>query len=280
VALAVFSPTLVWNAQHHWQSLRYQSVARFDGGAVGSDRWVHVFPVTEFIHLTPFVALWAWGGGFWVLARWRRSCWQDRLAASLGMPLLLFFLAIAPLTRVRGHWTMPAYPCILILGAAFVVRGGRWGRRLHAATAGILAVAFLALPVVLVAVPRAWLTDWAQLAQEFRKRSPDFVISSNYHVASEMGHQLRPLVATDSVALGRLSQSFTDWWQAGDFAGKDAVVILPLRDLPDSDPLIRAFFDRVEPPEEVSVTRFGGKQERFLLIRARGYRPAGTPGLK
>jgi 4-amino-4-deoxy-L-arabinose transferase-like glycosyltransferase len=278
LALAVFSPTLVWNAQHHWQSLRYQSVARFDGGAVASDRWVHVFPVTEFIHLTPVVALWAWGAGLFVLGKWRRVCWQDRLAASLGMPLLLFFLAIAPITRVRGHWTMPAYPCMLVLAAAFVVRGGRWGRRLHAATAGVLALAYLALPVFLAAVPRVWLTDWSQLAREVRQRSPDFVISSNYHVASEMGHQLRPLVATDSAALGRQSQSFYDWWEAGGFAGKDAVVILPIRDLADSAPLVRACFDRVDPPEEVAVTRFWGKEERFLLIRAHGYHPAGPPG--
>jgi 4-amino-4-deoxy-L-arabinose transferase-like glycosyltransferase len=278
LALAVFSPTLFWNAQHHWQSLRYQSIARFDGGGVVSDRWVHVFPVTEFIHLTPFVALWAWGGGLRVLGRWRSSSWQDRLVASLGMPLLLFFAAIAPFTRVRGHWTMPAYPCLLLLGAVFVVRGGRWGRWLHAATVGLLALAYLALPVVLATVPRAWLTDWSQLAQEVRKRSPDFVISTNYHIASEMGHQLRPLVATDSVALGRQSQSFTDWWRAGDFAGRDAVIILPPRDLADSTPLIAACFDRVEDPEEVRVTRFRGREESFLLIRAHGYRPGRPRG--
>jgi len=122
LALLVFSPTLVWNATNGWESFRYQTIEKFDGAATSSSRWVHVFPITEFIHLTPVVAIWALARGFFVLVQWRNSCWQDRFAASLAMPLLLFFAVSVPFTRVRGHWTLPAYPTLLTLSAAFLAR--------------------------------------------------------------------------------------------------------------------------------------------------------------
>jgi hypothetical protein len=268
----VFSPTIAWNAAHGWESFRAQTIERFEGPTTSSDRWVHVFPITEFIHLTPVVAAWALGSGLFVLARWKKAPWQDRFAASLGMPLLLFFAASIPFTRVRGHWTIPAYPSLLALGAAFVVRGGVWGRRLHALSGGLLAAAYLVLAIALVAVPTPWLRGWSELAARVGERPADFIISPNYHVSSQLGYHLRPIVATDSAALGLRSQSFSDWWQPERFVGKTASVVFPKRDYPAMIPLVRSRFDEVGPPETIEVTRFWGTKERFLLVRARGYR--------
>jgi hypothetical protein len=271
LALLVFSPTIVWNAVHGWESFRCQTIDRFEGPATSSDRWTHIFPVTEFIHLTPVIAAWAMGRGLFVLARWRGACWQDRLAASLSMPLLLFFAAAVPFTRVRGHWTLPAYPSLLVLSAAFLVRGGPWGRRLHAASAGILAAAYLGLAIALVALPDAWLSGWSQLASKVRERPADFVISPNYHVSSQLAYHLRPVVATDSVALGLRSQSFSDWWRPDPFVGKSASIIFPERDFDRTIPLVRRCFDRVGEPERIDVTRFWGAKEKFVLVSAEGY---------
>ena len=90
----------------------------------------------------------------------------------MTMPLLIFFLALTLVRSIRGHWPAPAYVAGLILGAASVVRGGAWGRRLHNGTIAGLVLAGLALPVVLHSLPAAHLSGWTQLAAEVRKLSP------------------------------------------------------------------------------------------------------------
>lgn len=277
LALAVFSPALLWNAQHDWRSFRYQGLSRLEVGWTAPDSPRHFFPLTELVHLTPVVALWAWGAGLRVAWRWKSASWQDRLAMSLGFPVLVFFTAAAFFIRVRGHWTVAGYPGVLILASAVVVRGGVWGKRLHAATIGLLGLGYLVLAVVLLAAPRPWLSDWSQLAGEVRKRNPSFVLSANYHVASQMGYHLWPIATVDSAALGLPSASFQDWWRPGDFAGKDAVIILPSSGSVLDQDLLQRHFDRIGDPEEVWVTRFGGERERFVLRRALGYHPPQSP---
>jgi len=273
IALLLFSPTLLWNAGHAWVSFHYQGLSRFERGPGGVVSLSRRFPLTELFHLTPFVAAWMWGAGAWTLLKWKGAPWQDRLVASLGMPLLLFFASLAPFVRIHGHWTAPGYLGGLILSAAVVARGGRWGRRLHVGTIAILLAALLAAPVALAVVPDDWLSGWTQLAGEVRRRSPEFVIAANYHVAAQLGYHLHPTIATDLAPAGRSSQSFLDWWRPEEMAGKNAIIVLAPSDHPKALEFLMDRFGAIEDPETVEVKKFWGKTERFLLVRARDYRP-------
>jgi hypothetical protein len=272
VALVTFSPNLAWNATHDWETFRYQGLSHVGFDAEPVD-WNHAFPVTEFKHLTPIVAVCAWGVGLWTVFTWRRRTWAERLSASMGMPLILFLTAFLLLGRVRGHWSLPAYPGLLVLAAAWLVKRGGWPLRLNVITVAVMGAGYVVLPIALYCVPRPWLCPYQQLSDAVRARSPGFVLSSNYHVASELGYFLRPTMTSDFAALGDFTQSFREWWRGAEFAGKDAVVVLTAADPEGHVDLIKKHFDRVEAAEGVTVVRFRGREEKFLLIRARGYRP-------
>jgi dolichol-phosphate mannosyltransferase len=264
IALAVFSPTLVWNARNGWESFWYQGVQRF-GESPFRAKELLTFPTSQFLLLTPFVCVWAWGSGLKTVARWKASAWQDRFLAALGMPVLLFFLAVLLTRTIRGHWPAPGYVSLTILCASRFARG-----KLYVATIGVLLALYAAAPVVSAFVPREWRTGWAQLAAEVTRLRPDFVIGREHHLASQMGVHLRPLPAT---VLGRPGKSFPHWWRGAEFSGKDAVIITDPKHFPEERGLMSLAFERVEEPLPVSVVRFGGRREEYLLVRARGYRP-------
>ena len=272
LAIAAFSPTIVWNVMNGWESFRYQGTGRFTEGSF-RPRELWSWPLSQLLLLTPFIGLWAWGAGLRALARWRSSPWQDRFLASMGMPVLLFFLLILFVRSGRGHWALPGYASVLILTAAAVRRGGPWGRRLVGGSLAVLGIGYVVGPVALAFVPRADLTGWSQLAAEVRRLEPGFVIAREYHHASQMGYLLHPTPAFEFTAVGQPSKNFPHWWRGEEFRGKDAVVVFDEKHYPLGLELVERRFERLEPPVPVSAGRLGGRAEKFLLIRARGFRP-------
>ena len=270
IALAVFSPTLIWNAQHGWRSITYQGLSRFDEPTFRL-KYLYEFPGTQLALVTPIVCLWAWGAGIVTVAKWRTAAWQDRLAASLGLPLLVLIYGLAVTRSVRGHWTAPAYAAAFVLAAGVVERGGAWGRRLHAATLAVAGVALVIAPIVFALLPREQRAPWAALAGEVRARRADFVIAADYHDAAQMAWHLRPIEGADWTAVGAGNKAFPDWWEPSRHRGQRAVILWRSGDTVELD-LIRARFERVGWPETVTVTRFPGKKENYVLVVAEGYR--------
>lgn len=142
------------------------------------------FPASQFLLLTPFAGLWAWGPGLRTLARWRSSCWPDRFLAALSMAPLLFFAGVTFIRPVRGHWAAAGYPGGLLLAAAAAARGARG-------------------PFLLAFVPRERLRGWSVLASEVRKLDPQFVLAHDHHPASQMACPLRPLPSFEFTPPGR-----------------------------------------------------------------------------
>ncbi len=272
IAFAVFSPTLIWNAQNGWESLRYQSQGRIEEGSGFKVKYVRDFVVRQFALLTPAVCLWTWGGGLRTLGRWKTAPAADRFAAMMCMPLLLFMFAMAFTRSVRPHWTAPAVAASLLLCAAFVERGGPAGRRLHWATAAVAGAVWVLAPIAIAFWPRAELTGWTQLADEVKKRSPGFVMSRDYHDAAQLGYMCRPVTSVDFTAVGHGSKSFPSWWVPANHAAQRAVVVYRFRDYPANLDAIKARFDRVSEPEPVEVGRFREK-EKYLIVVAEGYKP-------
>jgi len=272
VALVVFSPTLVWNAQNGWQSLQYQGLERF-GERQHRIAWKEFrdFPVSQLLLLTPAVCVLTWGLGLRALRRWRTADWRDRLLAALGVPMLAFFAGMILLRTVRGHWPIPGYVSLLILLAAR--QDGLWTRRLTLGSARVLAVLVALAPVVLAFVPSERLSGWSHLAVRVRALSPDFVLARDYHDASQLGYLLRTPAACDFTAVGRPHKAFRTWWHAEDFRGRTAVAVFDEKRWPDGLDLVRASFERVDEPVVVTVPRFGSRDDCFMLVRATGYRP-------
>lgn len=281
LALLAFSPTIVWNARNGWQSFAYQGVQRFrESGFEPRELWR--FASSQLLLLTPAVCVWAWAAAFGPIFRWRTADWRDRFLAALGAPMLLFFVLVIFIRPVRGHWPAPAYLTILMLTAAVVRREGLWGRRLIGGSAGVLAAGVLLLPVVLAFVPAAQRSGWAALGARVAARKPDFIVSNDYHLASQMGFVLRTTESWDLTPAGKPSKSFPLWWDEAAHLGRNAVVVYEEKRFPRELERIRACFERLDAPEAVVIPRIRilgfGQDERFLLMNAWNYRGAKAAG--
>jgi 4-amino-4-deoxy-L-arabinose transferase-like glycosyltransferase len=260
IALAVFSPTLIWNAQHEWRSLAYQGAGRFAEGRPLSWKTAYQFPMEQMALMTPVVAAAAWLFGIRALFQWRNSSWAVRLLAATSLPLLLFFLPVSFVRSVVAHWTAPGY-----VGAILLVAAGGFWRRAHLATLWGLALLLAALPVALFVAPKRNLEGWKQLAHTVGRFKPDFVVAADYRYAAELGYFLRPIPACDLKGYG----GFNDWWNPKDHLGANAVIVdyadRPTESLADA-------FDRVEPPVFVTASRWGSRSVPLRIRRAFGYR--------
>jgi 4-amino-4-deoxy-L-arabinose transferase-like glycosyltransferase len=137
LALAVFSPVVLWNAEHGWASLAFQ-------GARAEAVRLQIFgPLVVLGGEALFLLPWIWAPLMlaWVRALRRgpadRTSW---LLCCLGAPPILLFCVVALWSRhVLFHWAAPGYLLLLpLLGAALARREGPLLRRVAAGTVALL----------------------------------------------------------------------------------------------------------------------------------------------
>jgi 4-amino-4-deoxy-L-arabinose transferase-like glycosyltransferase len=127
VALAVFAPVLVWNAEHQWASFVYQSgrltVYKWTG------RYIAEFVAALIILATP--PIFVLGGIGLKPPRPSQPDFSARvLLLALIAPLLLYLLWHATHERVQGNWPEPVFPAIAIAAAYAAHTSTRAGRGL------------------------------------------------------------------------------------------------------------------------------------------------------
>jgi hypothetical protein len=277
----LFAPTLIWNAQHHWESILYQSVSRTEEGSFKANQ-LYKFPVRQLKLITPVLCVWAWGCGAAALFRWKRADWRDRFLAAVGLPILIFFLLMIFATQIKGYWPGPGYLSLLVLSSAVVLRGGVWPLRLHVASLAVMAVFHLAMPIVMVAsVPTEERRSWERFAGEISREPGDFLVCDEYHLAAQLAFHRRSLDVWDFSPVNRGVKSFRNWWSPGKYAGKNATIVIQTENPSPADlDHLRSFFERIDPPVEVTVRRprsdllkDNENKERYLVLRAWNYRP-------
>jgi 4-amino-4-deoxy-L-arabinose transferase-like glycosyltransferase len=169
IAVAVFSPTLIWNAEHGWVSMLYQSrrlavhewTLRYFGDFVGSQIGIATPPV--------FVLGWMGLAGF--LRRGGERPAARVLISAMVWPLAAYFLWHSLHGRVEGNWPEPLYAAFAIAAAVAACdpkwSGGwrtaaLWSRRL-AAPLGIAGAAVIYLQAVFGIVPLGRIDPTARL---------------------------------------------------------------------------------------------------------------------
>jgi len=132
IALAVFSPTLIWNAQHHWASVLYQ----YNRLVVHewSLRYLGEFLATQFGMATPSVFILG-AMGLVALLRGEGGSRSARLLVNaMVWPILLYFVWHTFHGRVEGNWPEPIYVPFVIAAAVAVERiewNGVWAAVEH-----------------------------------------------------------------------------------------------------------------------------------------------------
>ncbi len=164
IALAVFSPVLIWNASHGWASFAFQ------GDRALGLQFHPLAPLATLGGEALFVLPWIWLPMMALLvgAFRREAPWQHRLLAWLAVPPIVLFALVSLWSsqRILFHWAAPGYLMLFpLLGQAIAERAGApWLRRSVNATAGLLLGAML---VIATQIQFDWLG--ARLAPLLRK---------------------------------------------------------------------------------------------------------------
>jgi 4-amino-4-deoxy-L-arabinose transferase-like glycosyltransferase len=240
IALAVFSPVLIWNATHAWASFAFQ------GDRAAGLRFRPFMPIQTLAGEALFVLPWVWGpmlilfaGGFR-----REATWPRQLLVWLAAPPIVVFALISAWSsqRVLYHWAAPGYLMLFpMLGDAIARRLNRpWIRGLLAGSATLM---LLSLVVIATQIQFDWLggslaaimrtdptaegLDWTSVRDDLTKRGllpPGTLVAAlNWRDAGKIGYGLGP--DTKILCLNQDSRQFGFADPPSAFTGQDVLLL-------------------------------------------------------
>jgi len=301
LAAAIFAPVLVWNAQHDWVSLAFQSSRRVGEMGGFKPRYFGMLVATQFLLLTPYLFVLAIG------ALWRgardgfagRLDDRARLLLLSGAVPIALFTVISLRSIVKINWLAPAYWSLMILGVRHVLALENGSRRLVrglASSAAILLVAgaVVAIPNLPIAGDLNSWSGWreaaarveiAQAAARAEGRQV-FVFSPNYKISSLLRYYLpgQPRTYAQDI-FGQKALQFDYFPLERDLRGDTGILVLSDQDQGDLDRArLKSYFDSVELVDVVEARAFGKVTRRIEIYRATNYqghprwRAARAPG--
>ena len=291
VGLAVFSPVIIWNAQHEWASFAFQSSRRFGAMNAFRPRYFFQLLASQAGLLTPYILLatlmgWGWAGIHW----WRTRDDRFALLFWLAFPVYALFTATSFRYMVKMNWMLPAYVSSLIAAAAWLTfstgRVAAFFRKLVKPGLALGLLLVLAAHIFPLApfVPLGrhdTLNGWPELTRKALAMKAEmgqgaFVFSDDYKISSEIAYNSQNHEAACSEEiLGGHGLQYRFWTHPDTLVGRDAVFVTINRNRDAITARLKSHFVdvRLEPPLEIV---YGGKTFRtFYLYRCNRYLGAG-----
>lgn len=297
IALVLFLPVIVWNAENDWVSFTFQ------GGRITDSVGIHLDWFARMIGgQIAYIGPWVWlpmAVIFWrALRRGPSGGVGWLLVCTALLPVIVFTLASlwAPLGW-HFHWQAPGYLMLFpLLGAAAV----RWAedkrRGVGAWLLGSAAVTALVMLALATQSSTGWMRifvpdslrpslegisdptleglDWTALreraaAEGWLGHERLFAVAPQWHVAGKIDVQLgRDLPV---VCLCADPRNIAFGWDHGDFAGWDAIIVIPPGYVPDVAATYGPYFSAIEPLDPVEVMRGGEPVIELRVYYAAGY---------
>lgn len=289
IALAVFSPTVIWNAEHGWASFVYQ----FHRLVVyeWSFRYFGEFFVTQMGLATPSIFILGVMGLVAMLRGEGGSLGVRVLLNAMVWPIVLYFAWHSFHGRVEGNWPEPIYVAFVIAAAVAAERIkwrgawavlAQWSQRLAVPVALVMA-ACIYLQAVFGVIPlgpidptaRALGAGWKELAvqmDQVRARlGAPIVLTRNYGLTGWLAFYLpsHPPVEQINERMWHVNAPEPD---PALFRGPMMYVcIVACEELP----LLRERFTTVELAANLTRTRHGVPIQEYEIYRLTG--PIGPP---
>jgi len=297
IGVAVFSPVIIWNSQHHWASFLFQS----NRTEVGNNDPLRVESGTFWLYqlwaLTPLI----FGLFAYTLIPAIRRGWMQRddkwnFSIAFALPLFLVFVLASFKTKGHINWTAPAYLSWSIAAAAiFLQLDSVWRasrpRAWHwlIGTAVLLAVAANAMVHTSLAwgVPQSFALKssggWQGLAREVRTArdelsrstgSQAFILGADkYNIAAEMGFYLgTPADIVNDYSLGTGGLGYRYWVDLKNLEGRPAIAIFEQDKLgPYSVVWLKQHFAKVGELVPLVIEGDGSQKRSVYLVKCHGY---------
>ena len=308
IGALIFSPVIIWNAAHNWDSLRHVShLGGSDEALAIHWKFFGDYLASQAGLLSPIVfILILMGWGAVILKRYPPGKWIYPYLVYTSLTMFAFFALLSFHSRVYGNWPGAGYLTALVLTAALY--GGRtgmvsakrkqgWGRRLY-----YWAVGSSYALTVLVLMQTVWpllplpvhmdrtvseLGGWRELGlktYDLVRTMPHpnhtFIFGLDYQMASELAFYTPQNPRTVSINRWSRPNVYDYWWQDKDLLGWDAVGVT-------YDGLghlgrLKEVFEHVDPPVKLDIPRpsagpwgAGDRKEivkTFFLYRAYGFK--------
>lgn len=287
VALAVFSPVLIWNAQNEWVSFAFQGTRRVAGMAEWHPRYLAILALSQLLMVTPYLLL--------VSVASLLDCWRERrdirtddrlllLLVSAAVPLV-FFASASLRSLVKMNWLAPAYWPLIILGVRSILRTRGVDRRFALGLGSSAAV--VAATSALIIVPNVPLGDvnvwsgWKQAAARVdlaetslqARGIRNFVFSPNYKISSLIEFYLpgHPHSYAQDI-FGQTALQFDYMPHRRDLNGATGILVVDDRS-ESTVPLkeIEPYFDSIEHVDSLEIGIFGRRTRRIDIYLCRNY---------
>lgn len=203
IAVVVFLPVFLWNADHGWDSFKYQ-FGRIGGGHLNVSSFSE-FIGGQFLLANPFVAILAGAAVVAWLQRRQPAAREVAFVVATVTPFLAYLVFHSIRARVEGNWPSPAYPGLALL-AAVAAAGAlpRWLTFVRAAVVpfgigvAVVGMGLVTLPAegILARIdPKS--VGWSGLAaavdDAMAANGAGWVAAIGYSTVSELAYHLRPI---------------------------------------------------------------------------------------
>ena len=298
IGMLVFTPVIIWNAQHDWVSLLFQAT-RTVGQKPQVFRYVSEFWLSQLAILTPPIFILAMAAAWHAMRKgWLEHQDDWNFAVSFFVPLFLVFLFASFVTSIHVNWTAPAYLSMLPAVAAFFLDGvanqtdpakarrwrlaGTWSLVFCGAVLLVtLSTLTLGIPAALSLTPAGGWRQLANLVEEARTKvemqtgqEPFIIGVDKLYTASEVGFYTDSADETvNQFALGYPGVGYPYWIDLQNFSGKPAIVVMEEKLWPMVTRILQPYCEKIHIPNAVGFSNVGGRERRVKLITCYGYKP-------
>jgi dolichol-phosphate mannosyltransferase len=301
LAILIFSPVLVWNAQNEWASFLFQSTRRLTENPEFASHRVLIYAI---VLLSPVVAL----AGLMAFGPARKALSPDQrkrrfMITMAGVPLLIF-LAYGSSTMIKFHWTLPPWIAMFPMISALLNRDlwtaresvGKVHRALMATwVPSILALVLaygLLLHALTLGLPGLRMSDfgtgyltWNEAAREIERleqeieaatgQQPLIASTTKWGGAAAIAWYGRPATldhVTGQNLIGMSGSMWEYWFDAGQPADQP-VLLVNRSDKLISEPWLEQALVELGPIKRIQLNRDGVQPGELVYRVAAGFKP-------
>ena len=298
LAIAIFSPVLIWNSQHEWVSLAFQSSRRIGAMSGFKPQYFLMLVAQQLLMVTPYLFFLSIAALLRESRAWFAKGVEDPvrlLLISAALPLLLL-TAISFRSIVKINWLAPAFWPLIILGIRHVLARGERQRRMAWGLGS--SACLLVIGAVVSAIPNlplpGDLNSWSgfkEVAERVDRLEASidaegkgsFVFSPHYKVSSLVWFYRKGQARTYAQDIyGEKALEYDYFPKDRDLRGKTGILVMSDQNQSKLDlDRLKPYFDSVELADFIETASSDRVVRRLEIYKATNYKGqpprAGSP---